>query len=42
MYWDKEKECMPQEELKKLQLRRLKEIVYRVYAFVPAYKEKNA
>ncbi|QGT99123.1 Coenzyme A ligase [Candidatus Syntrophocurvum alkaliphilum] len=40
MYWDKEKECMPQEELKNLQLRRLKEIVYRVYAFVPAYKEK--
>ncbi|WP_156204671.1 AMP-binding protein [Candidatus Syntrophocurvum alkaliphilum] len=31
---------MPQEELKNLQLRRLKEIVYRVYAFVPAYKEK--
>ncbi|HOB12072.1 MAG TPA: phenylacetate--CoA ligase [Syntrophomonadaceae bacterium] len=39
-YWDREKECMPREELEKLQLRRLKETVYRVYAFVPAYKEK--
>ncbi|WP_054694554.1 phenylacetate--CoA ligase family protein [Syntrophomonas palmitatica] len=39
-YWDQEKECMPREELEKLQLRRLKETVYRVYAFVPAYKEK--
>jgi len=39
-YWDKEKECMPREELEELQLRRLKETVYRVYAFVPAYKAK--
>lgn len=39
-YWDKEKECMPREQLKELQLRRLKETVYRVYAFVPAYKVK--
>ena len=39
-YWDKEKECMPRKELEKLQLRRLKETVYRIYAFVPAYKEK--
>jgi len=39
-YWDQEKECMPREELEKIQLRRLKEIVFRVYAFVPAYKEK--
>ncbi len=39
-YWDQEKECMPRVELEKLQLRRLKETVYRVYAFVPAYKEK--
>ncbi len=39
-YWDKEKECMPREQLKKLQLRRLQETVYRAYAFVPAYKEK--
>ncbi|MDD3267823.1 MAG: phenylacetate--CoA ligase [Syntrophomonadaceae bacterium] len=40
IYWDKEKECMPREELEKLQLRRLKETVFRVYAFVPAYKHK--
>ncbi len=39
-YWDKEKECMPREQLQKLQLRRLQETVYRAYAFVPAYKEK--
>ncbi len=39
-YWDKEKECMVREHLQDLQLRRLKETVYRVYAFVPAYKEK--
>lgn len=39
-YWDEEKECMPREQLEKLQLRRLKEVVYRVYTFVPAYKEK--
>jgi phenylacetate-CoA ligase len=39
-YWDKEKECMPREQLRELQLRRLKETVYRVYAFVPAYKAK--
>jgi phenylacetate-CoA ligase len=39
-YWDKEKECMSREELEALQLRRLKETVYRVYSFVPAYKDK--
>lgn len=39
-YWDIEKECMPREYLENLQLRRLKETVYRVYAFVPAYKAK--
>ncbi len=39
-YWDKEKECMPRKELEELQLRRLKETVYRVYTFVPAYKNK--
>ncbi len=31
---------MPREQLRELQLRRLKETVYRVYAFVPAYKAK--
>jgi len=40
LHWDMEKECMPREELEKLQLRRLKETVCRVYTFVPAYKEK--
>ncbi len=39
-YWDIEKECMPRNELEKFQTRRLKETVYRMYAFVPAYKEK--
>lgn len=39
-YWDREKECMPREDIEKLQLRRLKETVYRVYAFVPSYKAK--
>jgi len=39
-YWDQEKECMPREELEKLQLRRLKETVFRVYSFVPTYKQK--
>ena len=39
-YWDQEKECMPREGLETLQLRRLKETIYRMYAFVPAYKEK--
>jgi phenylacetate-CoA ligase len=40
LYWDQEKECMPRERLNELQLRRLKESVFRVYAFVPAYKAK--
>lgn len=39
-YWDIEKECMPRHELEKLQTRRLKEAVYRMYAFVQPYKEK--
>lgn len=40
LYWDQEKECMSRENLAELQLRRLKETVFRVYAFVPAYKAK--
>ena len=40
LYWDQEKECMPRERLNELQLRRLKEAVFRVYAFVPAYRAK--
>ena len=39
-YWDQEQECMPREQLEKLQLRRLRETINRSYAFVPAYKEK--
>lgn len=39
-YWDIEKECMSKKDLEALQTRRLKETVYRMYAFVPAYKEK--
>jgi len=40
LYWDQEKECMERENLQKLQLRRLKETVYRSYAFVPACRDK--
>ncbi len=40
LYWDQEKECMARDNLEELQLRRLKETVFRVYAFVPAYKAK--
>lgn len=40
MYWDKEMECMPREKLEELKLRRIKETVFRVYAFVPSYREK--
>lgn len=40
IYWDKEKECMPREDLEKLQLRRLQETVFRAYSFVPCYYEK--
>lgn len=40
MYWNKEMECMPRTELDALKLRRLKETVFRVYAFVPSYREK--
>jgi len=40
LYWDQEKETMPRKHLQELQLRRLKETVYRVYAFVPAYRAK--
>ncbi len=39
-YWDIEKECMSRHELERFQTRRLKETVYRMYAFVPTYKEK--
>ena len=40
MYWNEEMECMPRHQLEELMLRRLKETVFRVYAFVPSYREK--
>ncbi|MGE5397207.1 MAG: phenylacetate--CoA ligase family protein [Chitinophagales bacterium] len=40
MYWNREMECMPRPDLEALKLRRLKETVFRVYSFVPSYKEK--
>ncbi len=40
IYWNKEKECMPREELEKLQLSRLQDTVARVYNSVPAFKTK--
>ena len=39
MIWDKEHECMPRQELEKLQLARLQETVQRVYDKVPFYRE---
>ncbi|MDR2884877.1 MAG: phenylacetate--CoA ligase, partial [Deferribacteraceae bacterium] len=38
MKWDQAHECMPREELKKLQLERLQKTVERVYNNVPHYK----
>ncbi len=40
LYWDQEKECMSRDNLGKLQLRRLKETVYRSYTFVPSFRAK--
>lgn len=40
MYWDEKYECMPEEELKQLQLQYLKEVTAWVYERVPAYKSK--
>lgn len=40
MYFSKEKECISREELKKLQLERLKKTVKRAYENVPFYKKK--
>ncbi len=39
-YWNKHYECMPREELEKLQLDRLKKTVERVYYNVPFYRQK--
>ncbi|MDI6643716.1 MAG: phenylacetate--CoA ligase [Methanobacteriaceae archaeon] len=40
MTWNEEAECMPRDELEKLQLKRLQEIVKRAYDNVPYYQEK--
>jgi len=40
IYWDKEHETMPREELAALQLQRLKSTVERVYRVVPFYRRK--
>jgi len=40
MIWNKQAECMPDKELRKLQLERLKETVRRAYENVPYYKKK--
>jgi phenylacetate-CoA ligase len=40
MYWNKEAETMPREELKKLQLQRLKEVVKYAYERVPFYRKR--
>ena len=40
LIWDKTNECMPREERKVLQLRRLKQLAARCYNNVPFYKKK--
>jgi len=40
MIWNKEYECMDRDNLKDLQLRRLKEVVRRVYERLPFYRKK--
>lgn len=40
MYWDKKHETMPKEQLRELQLARLKDTVKRVYENVPFYRKK--
>jgi phenylacetate-CoA ligase len=40
MIWDKEHECMPREQLRELQLKRLKNVVRRVYKNVPYFRDK--
>ncbi len=39
-YWQKEYECMPREDIKRLQLERLKKTIKRVYENVPFYRER--
>ncbi len=40
MFWNKEIECMDEEKLRELQLKKLKEVVKRVYEKVSFYKKK--
>ncbi len=40
MYWEQEKECMPREEISRLQLQRLQKTVARVGHHVPFYRTK--
>ena len=40
MIWDEKHECMPREQLRELQLERLKSVVRRVYDNVPYFREK--
>ena len=40
MYWDPKIECMPKEELKKLQYRSLKTLVYNLYSFNTFYHDR--
>lgn len=40
MYWNEHIECMPREQLRDLQSRRLSDTVYRVYQNVPFYRKK--
>ncbi len=40
MYWNARMECMPKEELRNLQFRELKTLVYRLYSFNNFYRER--
>ncbi len=40
MIWNKTKECMPREEMRELQGKRLRKTVHRVYHNTPFYREK--
>ena len=39
-FWDKEMECIPEKDLRRLQLERLKKVVNYVYEKVPYYRKK--
>jgi phenylacetate-CoA ligase len=40
MYWNETYECMPQKQLRELQLERLKRMVTRIFHQVPTYRQK--